>query len=299
MMQRLQQVERLARSGRMGRLLHHPPRYIQAMGFLKYQYPRTHKGKFKQAKTFFGLDMQVILPAATDIYLTGGKTHDSEIRLAKYLVTSIKPGQVFLDIGAHFGYYTLLASQLVGHAGKVYAIEAAKNTFDILKQNAEGKSNISAMHMAVSDQAEKVSFYEFPVLYSEYNSMDIKQFEGEAWIALYKPVRTEVDAISLDKLMGEMVEKPAFIKIDVEGIEDRVIKGGADVLQKYDPVVVMEFLAAERVNDAHHRAGKLLQEYGYRPHYLDAHGAAQYVNDIGKYFTENGIESDNIVFIKD
>src|SRR5690606_12974270 len=120
MLQRLKQVEKLANTSKAGRLLHDPFRYVNTLAFTKFIYPRTHKGVLKKARTFFGNDMQVLLPAATDIYLTGGKTHSSEIRLARFMINRLKPGDVYVDIGAHFGFFTLLASALVGDKGKVY-----------------------------------------------------------------------------------------------------------------------------------------------------------------------------------
>src|SRR5690606_3346806 len=87
----LQKVEKLAKGGKITRLLHNPARYCYAMWLSKLLYPRTRKGSLKRALLFFGGEMQVLLPAATDIYLTGGKTHSSEIRLAKFMIANLKP----------------------------------------------------------------------------------------------------------------------------------------------------------------------------------------------------------------
>lgn len=298
LMQQLQQVQRLATSGKVVRALHHPLRYLNAMAFLKMVYPRTHRGVFKKATTFFGQTMELLLPAATDIYLTGGKTHDSEIRLAAYMIRTIKPGQVYIDIGAHFGYYTLLAAKLAGANGKVYAFEAAKNTFGVLNANVSGLQHVKGIHNAVSDVNETISFYEFPVLYSEYNSMNVGQFENEAWISKYKPAKTEVKAIRLDDFINEEKANPAFIKIDVEGAEDKVIAGGMETFKMCAPVIVMEFLSAERLNGPHHKAVELLKGLGYSTYIINKEGNPEPVSNIGSYFAGNGIESDNIVFIK-
>jgi len=298
LMQQLQQVQRLATSGKAARALHHPIRYLNAMAFLKMVYPRTHKGVFKKATTFFGQPMELLLPAATDIYLTGGKTHDSEIRLAAFMINTIQPGQTYIDIGAHFGYYTLLAAKLTGSSGKVFAFEAAKNTFGVLNRNAAGLQQVKAMHNAVSDSSETISFYEFPVLYSEYNSMNVGQFENEAWINKYKPAKTEVKAVRLDDFVKQQQVVPSFIKIDVEGAEDKVIAGGLETFGKHAPVIVMEFLSAERLNAPHQAAANLLKELGYKTYIINKEGKQEVITDIGSYFAANDIESDNIVFIK-
>ncbi len=298
LIQQLQQVQRLATSGKAARALHHPLRYLNAMAYLKVIYPRTHKGVFKKATTFFGQKMELLLPAATDIYLTGGKTHDSEIRLAAFMIRTISKGQVYIDIGAHFGYYTLLAAKLTGENGKVYAFEAAQNTFGVLSRNVAMQPHIKAMHRAVSDKAETISFYEFPVLYSEFNSMHIRQFENEEWINKYRPVETKVEALRLDDFISGEQVTPAFVKIDVEGAEDKVIAGSVATLTKYSPVVVMEFLSEGRLNAPHHRAMNLLKETGYKTYIISEDGQALPVDDIGAYFADKGVESDNIVFIK-
>lgn len=298
LLQQLEQVEKLATSGRVARALHQPLRYLNAQAFLKFIYPKTHRGQFKKAFTFFGQPMELLLPAATDIYLTGGKTHDSEIRLARYMIRELKPGQVYVDIGAHFGYYTLLASKLVGDSGRVYAFEAAKNTYSVLEKNTAALPHVKAIHNAMSDKAEKITFYEFPVLYSEYNSMHIEQFENESWIKKYQPSKTEVQAVTLDSFTGQQQLQAHFIKIDVEGAEDKVIAGGREMFTKQAPVVVMEFLSESRLNKPHFAAMGVLKGLGYHTFAIDNKGGLVTVDDVEAYFKQQGMESDNIVFKK-
>jgi len=51
------------------------------------------------------------------------------------MIEIMKPGMVFFDVGAHYGYYSLLGSELVGEKGVVYSFEPIKSTFNILKNN--------------------------------------------------------------------------------------------------------------------------------------------------------------------
>jgi len=48
---------------------------------------------------------------------------------------ALKPGDVFLDVGANVGYYTLLASRLVGDTGRVIAVDASPSVYEILSRN--------------------------------------------------------------------------------------------------------------------------------------------------------------------
>lgn len=296
--QQLKKVEQLAFSGRWARLLHNPVRYISTLVYTKFVYPRTLKGRLKKATTFFGKEMQVLLPSATDIYLTGGKTHDSEIRLAKFMINEVTPGDVIVDVGAHYGYYTLLASELTGSAGMVYAFDAASNTFSILQNNVAQAANIHVVHNAVSDKEENVSFYEFPVLYSEYNTMNVEQFHGSDWIHTYKPEKVTIAAVTLDGFINSVNKAPQFIKIDAEGAEDKVIEGSKNTLHTYAPVVVVEVLSVGRLNEPHMKAVDMLKEWGYASHIINNDGVLETVDDVNGYFGKNKIESDNIVFIK-
>lgn len=279
-------------------MLHAPARYLSVQAFQKFIYPRTHKGRLERVKTFFDDDMEVLLPAATDIYLTGGKTHDSEIRLAKFMIDRLDKGSVFVDVGAHFGYFTMLAAKLVGGDGKVYAFEAAGKTYEVLKRNTAKLAQVEALHHAVSNQEELISFYEFPILYSEYNSIDIKQFEQEAWIHKYKPQKTEIRAVTLNLFTEALYKAPDLIKIDVEGAEDKVIMGSLELMQKHSPVIVMEFLSEQRNNTAHSKAVTLLLANKYFPHAIDKDGSTYALDDVMKYMTHLKLDSDNIVFIK-
>ena len=85
----LKKVENLAHRTRFGRLTFAPHRYIYAQFIQQIWFPLTRRGVAAEAKTFFGTPLSMLLPSATDIYLAGGKTHDSEIRLAQFLLNTL------------------------------------------------------------------------------------------------------------------------------------------------------------------------------------------------------------------
>lgn len=293
----LQRVEQLAVGSKLSRLLHNPARYIYAMLMLKLLYPITRKGSLKKTPLFFGGNMTVLLPAATDIYLAGGKTHDSEIRLAKFMIANLQPGDTFVDIGAHFGYFTLMASKLVGSKGKVYSVEPSTGSFDLLKQNIKGSSNISIYHNAISDINEEVKFFEFPILYSEYNALDIDKFKHEDWIKKYNPQETKVQAVTIDGFVQQHSCKPTIIKIDVEGAEVKAIRGGAETWKTQMPMLVMEYLD-EGDESPYTIAANLMKEYGYHSYTITADGTMQQVDDIAGYMRAGNMTSENVVFKK-
>ncbi|MBP7274059.1 MAG: FkbM family methyltransferase, partial [Saprospiraceae bacterium] len=254
----------LAKATKIRRLLHNPIRYVSAQLFLKLIYPINKKGKIVAAKTFYDTPMELVLPAATDIFLIGGKSHESEIRLTHWLLKTLNEGDVFVDIGAHYGYFTLMASQLVGEKGKVFAYEAAQSTYQILKNNTIQSANIVIKHTAVTNAQSPIAFYEFPVLYSEYNTLDVEQFNQATWFKKNPPKKIEVSTT----LLGDIINNhhPNIIKIDVEGAEYQVIASAKNVLSYSSPIIIMEYLHDERHNEQHNAAQQLLAQFKYSAH---------------------------------
>jgi FkbM family methyltransferase len=294
----IKDVERIAAATRLRRMLRHPLRYLEAICHRELIYKKTKKERVAICKTFFNTRMHLLLPSGTDIYLTGGKSHPSEIRLAKFLINQLNPGDIFLDVGAHYGYFTLLASSLVTESGKVFCFEASPSTYHTLKKNTNFSKNINIYNYAVSDEKSDLLFYEFPNLYSEYNSLDVQQFRNKVWYSEYKPQEVHVQGIVLDEFLYTENVHPCIIKIDVEGAEYKVVNGLKEYLISFSPIVVIEYLCTERCNDAHLKAEKLLNSLQYQSFRIDYNGDLQKVDLISSYLTQEGLESDNIVFVK-
>jgi len=291
-------VSSIAAASRTKRMLSQPFKYLYAILFRELIYKNQKKEKEINCNTFFNIPMQIFLPSSTDIYLTGGKSHISEIKLAKYLINQLEEGDIFLDVGAHYGYFSLLASVLVGSAGKVIAFEASPNTFEILKKNKSQRSNMLAFNKAVSDAEGTLRMYEFPNLYSEYNTLDARQFNQEAWFKEYQPTVVEVPAETLDRFLQKEKVHPTIIKIDVEGAEYKVLTGAKNYLTQYSPSIVMEYLSDKRNNEQHIKAEALLKELNYYPFAIDTNGHLQTISSVAKHLKKHQLESDNLVFIR-
>jgi FkbM family methyltransferase len=293
----LSKVERLSNGTKFKRLLSKPFKYILATTYLKLLYPLTKKGIIRKTKTFFNKEMYVVLPAGADIYLIGGKSHDSEIRLAKFIIMNLGQGDTFIDVGAHFGYFTLLASKIVSKNGKVAAFEASKNTFSILKKNTDNIENIKRINKAISNINENLTFFEFPVLYSEYNSFDIEQFKKEKWITKFQPAEITIKAITLDSYITSEKLRPKIIKIDVEGAEFKVLQGLRNFLiTDNDCCIVVEYLNPTRHNTEHRSAKSFIENLGYSSYIIDKQGSLSSITDIDEYLVKNNLESENVVF---
>lgn len=292
----LEQVEQLAKASKWQRLLAAPQRYLYAIGFRELLYRFSPQERLTTANTFFGQPMRVALPAGTDIYLLGGKTHDSEIRLARFMIHQLKAGDTFVDVGAHFGYFSLLAAQLVGSEGQVQAIEAARSNHAIALHNLGALPQCHLFHRAANATGEAVQFHEFDALHSEYNSIHAEQFEGEAWFQQQAHRQYSVPGLRLADLLDQMPRPPRMIKIDVEGAEKEVVAGAQPFLQKQRSTVVMEYLNEERGNHSHRAAYEQMLKLGYRCHAIGPDGQLTWVEAPELYLRKHDIDSDNFVF---
>ena len=292
----LQTVSDINSLSRIGRLFNNPQKYAFAMYSRFVYYPLKKEGIQTQTATFFGDVMNVLLPAGTDIYLTSGKAHDSEIRLSSYIINTLKKNDTFVDVGAHFGFFSLLASNIVGTDGKVIAYEGGKDTYQILSKNLKTKANIQANNKVVSNTQGEVYFYQFPTAYSEYNSLDIEQYKDTDWIESNPPKATPMDSIRLsEELNGQSVD---MIKIDVEGGELGVLAGLEEYLVDYNPIIIIEYLSADRSNQSHVLAAKYLTDKGYQSHIINEKGEVKSCDDLIKYMKRERMDSDNIVFLR-
>ncbi len=294
----IEKVKSLASTSKVRRMLRHPFKYCYAILFRELIYKRQKKAKEVIGETFFESKMNILLPSSTDIYLTGGKSHFSEIKLAKFLIRNLKIRDVFFDIGAHYGYFSLLASKLVGNSGRVIAFEAAPSTFKILKKNKVRENNLDIFNTVLSDTRELLKFYQFPNLYSEYSTLNVKQFSESNWYNIHKPKEIIVESDYLDNFIGNTKIYPTIIKIDVEGAEYKVLKGAIDLLKEQAPIIVMEYLSDKRGNTEHIKAEHLLNSLGYLSFRINMDGDKEKCNNIRKFLRENKVESDNIVFVK-
>lgn len=297
-LQKLQQVKSLAQGSRLQRFLHQPFRYVDALFFRSIIYPKNKKERIVEKQIFSGASMKIALPAATDIYLTGGKSHDSEIRLATFLITQLQPGDQYMDIGAHYGYFTLIAAELVGTQGKILSFEPTASSFQLLQQNTTNLSHVTCIPKAISDTDADLVFYTFPNLYSEYNTTDITQFEKENWFQNSSPIKSILPATTIDLVTQHYDFTPSIIKIDVEGAEYHAIRGGLEYFQNHNPIIVMEYLPAHRSNQNHRLAVELLRSIGYLTYSISTEGSLSKLDDIDAYLAAQQLDSDNIVFSK-
>jgi FkbM family methyltransferase len=150
-----------------------------------------------------------------------------------------KRGDIVVDIGAHIGHYTIIASKRVGANGKVVAIEASPSNFEILNRNIKLNqlANIINLNHVVYSKETKLKLY-LPGEESGhtiYNTVISDRARNEDKFV-------EVNANTLDYLLqskGIKQEQINWIKIDVEGAEFEVLKGAANILSNSKDIAIL------------------------------------------------------------
>jgi FkbM family methyltransferase len=189
-----------------------------------------------------------------------------EPHVTRAFLRSLRPGDVCLDVGAHVGYYTLLASKAVGRHGHVYAFEPAPGVYRVLSRNLErsGVANVTALNVAAGASEGSAVLYEGPGGGSGNSSLSPRLLEtphmGRA--EQYTPVEVEVRPV--DALVPpDMFSRVRMIKVDVEGYEVEAICGLEDILAEGAPVSLIVELSPEWSEDDPARfVEKLCERHG-------------------------------------
>jgi FkbM family methyltransferase len=148
-----------------------------------------------------------------------------------------KQGDIVVDVGAHIGKYTIIASKRVGENGKVIAIEAHPGNYEILNRNIElnGLTNVTTLNYAVYSKEAKIKLF-LPDEESGYTMHHSVMFN---YLSSKYPLQgkenekfIEVNANTLDNLLqkNRTSLEVNWIKIDVEGAEFEVLKGAHDTI---------------------------------------------------------------------
>ncbi len=184
--------------------------------------------------------------------------------LTDTFVAELQEGDVVIDVGANIGYYSILASQLTGSSGSVYAFEPDPQHFaklvDHLDMNKCG--NVTAENQGLSDKTETLSLY-----LSEENSSDHSTYPVAGRRS------TEVPVVSLDDYCHDNdLGRIDFIKIDVQGFEPVVLRGMSETLDSNRRVrVLTEFWprGIERANLDPNAYLATFEDLGFRPHLVE------------------------------
>jgi len=170
-------------------------------------------------------------------YMIPGREGDVDI----FVKSCLRVGSVFVDVGANVGYYTLIASKLVGSQGRIYSIEPVPSTATILKANVKLNNCLN------------VNVYEVAI-WSSKGTLTLR-IPG-TWYGLASVSRYGTDIVVNSITLDELLKNEASIdciKIDVEGAELEALRGAKDILKRTKCLVI-------EISYGHSEILKTLQE---------------------------------------
>jgi len=196
------------------------------------------------------------------IYFLG--THEpNETALIEQM---LQPDWVVIDVGAQIGFYTLLvARKLDPSMGRVYSVEANPGTYQRLRFHVMTNElhHVTVMNRAMGESAETIDLYPG----HDYNSALSSVFERERGV-----VPVTVSQITLDDLVHKYgLRRCDLVKIDVEGAEGAVIRGGLKTLERFRPRLLIELNRPmlARADTSPQTVAEMLAEFGYKLYDVD------------------------------
>ncbi len=181
----------------------------------------------------------------------------------------LKAGDIYVDVGANIGLFTVIAASKVGQDGVVYAFEPADLPRNRLIKNVRlnGFGNVYVISKALSNRSRQDSIF-------------IPLDGHDAWSSLGKPtagqdvIEQTVQMIKWDDFAKEnAVGKVAMMKLDVEGWESKVLEGASALLSsKQAPLLQVEFTdeAAQSAGSSCQHLYEALENFGYKMYRYDA-----------------------------
>jgi FkbM family methyltransferase len=198
---------------------------------------------------------------------------DAEIETVNWLRSVIEPGMTVIDVGANVGQMTLEMAHLVGPTGRVIAIEPGPGNLAVLRRQVDGNGfagrvtviaaaccTVHGGEMELDIPGEKVDAVGSGF---QLSGIGISQNPAAASLPMMK---LAVKTVSLDGVMAELKVAPAVLKIDVEGAEVEVLRGGREMLRKNQPALAVGFhpFAFKRADAAQAEILALCGEAGLR-----------------------------------
>lgn len=190
---------------------------------------------------------------------------------AELLLNLSKDGMVFVDIGAHYGFYTLLVGTRHRNS-KVFAFEPAPENYEVLKKNVETNNlkNVEIYNLAVSEREE----------IKRFNITKDSGCCGFYPHPLAKTLREiEVKTVVLDSFLREIPKVPLIIKIDVEGHEIYVLEGMRGIIEDATDLMFFIEFNPDSLKSAGFQPEDLLEkidQLGFDIYFIDDEGRETY-----------------------
>jgi len=158
-----------------------------------------------------------------------------ETSVQEALLRHLGEGDVFYDIGANLGFFSILGARMVGPTGRVYSFEPAPRAAAAVRRNAElnGFGHIEVLEMGISDR-------------SAIGRLQLAQDQSWSKLTDYGPHPLVEQVIDVDlRPVDELVESgrvapPNVVKIDAEGAEIEALRGMERTVREHQPTLICE-----------------------------------------------------------
>lgn len=176
--------------------------------------------------------VKLLIDAKKEKFLWTG-LHEPAVQQA--LTELLRPGMTFWDVGAHVGFFTVIGARLVGAEGRVHAFEPVEQNRARLEAAIEknGCGNVTVHEVALSSTPGEA------VLHAHDSSA--------MWSLAGEGSGVTVHTETLDSLD---LPPPDLVKIDAEGVELEVLRGGRELLSEVRPALLVEFTTEKLVEEA-------------------------------------------------
>lgn len=208
--------------------------------------------------------------------LASGSFYEPDV--SHFLMRCLRAGDVFVDIGANQGYFTLLGASLVGSTGKVFACEPGENNLQDLERNLRGNTSmdVTVVKTPITDKAGPVSFF-----LNADDSGGNAIWDVTDWPTNHKskanPRVQTLEGRTLESLLKEIGAPVRCIKIDTEGAEHMIVQGGYDAIVAQPPEFIITELhefGLEKLGSSQMKLRETMHALGYECFVLGWGGAA-------------------------
>jgi len=185
-------------------------------------------------------------------------------------------GVIAIDCGANVGVHTIEWARLMHGWGEVISFEAQEKIYYALAGNVAINNclNVSARFSAVGSHCSFIDVPDIDYLTpSSFGSFEIKKRMNSEYIGQtidYKKTKS-VPLVSIDSLNLDRLD---FLKIDVEGMEEEVLEGAKNSIQKNNPIMLIEIIKSDK-----NSIESFLNECGYKHFLLGINLLAIHLND--------------------
>jgi FkbM family methyltransferase len=213
--------------------------FQSALSMCRYR-PDSLRVDLKDGRRFFA---NLTTGMQENVYFVG----EFEAVLTEIALRLIKPGDICIDVGANFGWYTSL--MVMAKAAEVHAFEPTPQSFRELERNYElmgSPVNVVLNNVALGDSPGTVQIHVFEGLGTGHASLAAK---GDTRSDLFECKMTTLNEYLDKRDTGDV----NFVKVDIEGAELMFLKGAGRLFeQDIPPIIMMEMAAAQTANFGYH-----------------------------------------------